>query len=63
MAEGAQQNQAPTFKLVLVGDGGTGKVSLITQIEDAAMLLCDYCTVEAKGTAVLTAIFFRIQRN
>jgi len=27
MAEGAQA-QIPTFKLVLVGDGGTGKVSL-----------------------------------
>lgn len=26
MAEGQQQSGSPTFKLVLVGDGGTGKV-------------------------------------
>jgi GTPase SAR1 family protein len=28
MAEAAAQGGVPTFKLVLVGDGGTGKVSL-----------------------------------
>jgi hypothetical protein len=28
MAETAQQGGVPTFKLVLVGDGGTGKVCL-----------------------------------
>ncbi len=32
MAEGAQA--VPTFKLVLIGDGGTGKVSYIGLAED-----------------------------
>jgi GTP-binding nuclear protein Ran len=27
MAEASAQGNVPTFKLVLVGDGGTGKVS------------------------------------
>lgn len=30
MAQQQQQQQVPTFKLVLVGDGGTGKVSLLS---------------------------------
>lgn len=32
MAEGAEAQQTPTFKLVLVGDGGTGKVRRIQDL-------------------------------
>jgi len=28
----AQNSEVPTFKLVLVGDGGTGKVRIITEM-------------------------------
>lgn len=31
MAEGTAAQSVPTFKLVLVGDGGTGKVKYYTQ--------------------------------
>jgi GTPase SAR1 family protein len=31
MAETAAQGSVPTFKLVLVGDGGTGKVRCLLQ--------------------------------
>jgi hypothetical protein len=40
MAETAAHGEVPTFKLVLVGDGGTGKVSSLEGLP--ALLSCDW---------------------
>ena len=41
MAEAAQQGAPPTFKLVLVGDGGTGKAS-----EFSARSFVEFCGLD-----------------
>lgn len=49
MAEAA--SAVPTFKLVLVGDGGTGKVRLIGRLDPPLLLLEAYSHLHRSGGA------------